>query len=82
MDHTRTRLAAGGRVVIPVPYRKALGLREGDELLLSLVDGELRLSTLRQAVGRAQRIIRRHVPEGRSLAEELLAERRQETGRE
>ena len=32
------RITRGGRVVIPADYRHALGLKEGDEILLSLVE--------------------------------------------
>jgi AbrB family looped-hinge helix DNA binding protein len=71
-------LDGSGRFVIPAPYRRALDIREGDELLLRLVDGELRLSTRRAAVARAQRLVRRYVPERVSLAQELLSERRAE----
>ncbi|MEB3215674.1 MAG: hypothetical protein VKN72_05350 [Nostocales cyanobacterium 94392] len=38
----------------------------------------MRIFTLEQAVKRAQEIVRGYIPEGRSLSEELLKERRQE----
>ena len=78
----RTKVAAGGRVVIPAEYRQALGLRVGDEVILRVEDNELRLITLDQAIARAQALVRQHVPEGRSLVDELLAERRSEAERE
>ncbi len=46
--------------------------------MLRLEDGELRITTLEQAVRRAQKLVRRYVPEGHSLADELLEDRRQE----
>lgn len=77
-----TRLAAGGRVVIPVEFRKSLGLAVGDEVLLSLEDGMIRISTRREKVERAiknlQEMARRYVPENVSMVDELLAERRRE----
>jgi antitoxin PrlF len=82
MTRTKVRVAAGGRVVIPAEYRKALGLRIGDEVILSLEDEEVRLFTLERAIRRAQELVRRYVPEGRSLADELIAERRAEADRE
>ncbi|MBI4280293.1 MAG: AbrB/MazE/SpoVT family DNA-binding domain-containing protein [Armatimonadetes bacterium] len=75
-------MGQGGRLVIPAPYRKALGLRPGDEVILRLEDGELRILTLHQALKRARRIVRRYVPKGRSLVRELIAERRREAQRE
>jgi AbrB family looped-hinge helix DNA binding protein len=77
-----TKLSEGGRIVIPAEYRKALGLDAGDEVFLQLQDGEIRIYTLAQAVRRAQELVRRYVPEGRSLVDELIAERRLEAQRE
>jgi len=37
------KIGKGGCVIIPAIYRKALKLRIGDELIISLEDGELRL---------------------------------------
>lgn len=82
MAQVKTRLAEGGRVVIPAEFRRALGLRVGDEVIVRLVDGEVHIFTLQQAIRRAQEIVRRHVPEGRSLVDELIAERRAESARE
>jgi len=78
----RVAIGEGGRVVIPASYRQALGLDDGDEVILQLVEGELRILTPEQALRRAQALVRRHVPAGRSLAEELIQERRQEARRE
>ena len=82
MTETRTRVGAGGRVVIPAAYRKALGVRPGDHLLLVLEGGQVRLLTPEEAIRSAQALVRRHVRKGRRLSEELLAERRREAARE
>ena len=78
MIEVKTKLAEGGRVVIPMEYRQALGLHIGDELILRLEDGEVHIFTPRQALKKAQEIMRRSVPEGRSLSDELIEERRKE----
>lgn len=75
-------IGSGGRIVIPGAFRKALGLRPGDEVVLLLEDGELRILTKEQAIRRAQVIVRKHVQSGRRLAEELIEERRAEARRE
>jgi AbrB family looped-hinge helix DNA binding protein len=82
MQTTRVKVAEGGRVVIPAEYRKQLGLRPGDNVILQLDDGEIRLYTVREAIRRAQEMVRRYVPEGVSLVDELIAERRAEAARE
>jgi AbrB family looped-hinge helix DNA binding protein len=74
---TRMRVNENGRVVIPASFRKALGIKAGDEVVLRIEDDELRISTLKGQLERAQRLVRKHVKEGRSLAAELIAERRE-----
>jgi AbrB family looped-hinge helix DNA binding protein len=74
---TRMRVNENGRVVIPASFRKALGIKAGDEVVLRIEDNELRIITLKRHLERAQRLIRKHVKEGRSLVDELIAERRE-----
>jgi AbrB family looped-hinge helix DNA binding protein len=74
---TRTRLSEKGRLVIPAAMREALGMSVGDALDLRVTDGELRISTIRSRVRRAQERARRYIEPGVSLSEELSAERRE-----
>jgi antitoxin PrlF len=73
----RTRIGKKGRIVIPAPMREALGIAEGDSLDLRVVDGELRFSTLRSRIRRAQERVRHLVPPGTLVSDELSAERRE-----
>jgi bifunctional DNA-binding transcriptional regulator/antitoxin component of YhaV-PrlF toxin-antitoxin module len=68
--------------VIPPEYRKALGLCEGDTLILRLADGQIQLFTPAEGVKRAQELVSRAIPAERSLVDELIAERRAEAARE
>jgi AbrB family looped-hinge helix DNA binding protein len=79
VSELKTKIGEGGRVVIPAAYRKALGLKPGDEVVLVLEEGEIRVMGARQAIVRAQALVRRYVPEGRSLSDELIQERREES---
>lgn len=78
----KVRIEPNGRVEIPPAFLRALGLKENDPLILSLDDDAIRLMSLPASVRRAQAIVRRFVPEGVSLVDELLAERRLESKRE
>lgn len=78
MDNFRTRLTEDGAISIPPEYLQALGLRVGDEVILRLEDGAIHLFTIERAIRHAQELARSYIPEGRSLADELIAERRQE----
>lgn len=80
-DHL-VRLGSNGRFVLPVDVRRALDVRDGDVLVVRVVGEEVRLSTPAAAVREAQRRVRRYVAAGRSLADELVAERRAAAVRE
>jgi AbrB family looped-hinge helix DNA binding protein len=82
MPTVTTHVSAGGRIVIPSPFRRALGLEDGDEVLISLDDGVISVITRKQQLRRAQELVRSHVPDSRSLADELIAERRKEADRD
>lgn len=82
MTKLLAKLGEGGRLVIPAEYRKALGVMTGDELVL-ILDGEsIHISTPKQGIRRAQELVRSYIPAGRRLADELIAERRDEASRE
>jgi AbrB family looped-hinge helix DNA binding protein len=73
---TRQRVNENGRVVIPAAFRKALGINIGDEVVLRVEGDGLRITTLKQRVERAQRLVKKHVRRGASIVDELIAERR------
>lgn len=73
----RTRINENGRIVIPASIRQALNIHPGEELILGIEGDELHIATLKSRIERAQRRIRQHVKPGRSLADELIAERRE-----
>lgn len=74
----RTKVAEGGRIVIPAKIREALDIRIGENVTLEVTDNELRISTSREALRRLQKLVRQHVPPGRSIVDEFLRERREE----
>ncbi len=78
----RLRVNENGRVVIPAAFRRALGINAGDEVVLRMEDDELRITTLKRRLERAQRLVRKHVKPGTSLVDELIAERREEAKNE
>lgn len=78
----KTQITKGGRLVVPAKLRKALQIEAGDEVVLRLEKGSLRLIPLHQAVSLAQETIRKYVPEGISLVDELIQARRTEAKHE
>jgi AbrB family looped-hinge helix DNA binding protein len=78
----RTQVGEKGRIVIPAEIREAMGIGVGDSIELRLKDDELRISTREARLRRVQERARRLIPPGISLADELLAERREEAKHE
>ena len=78
MSEIRTKIAEGGRIVIPAEYRQAMDLHVGDEVILRLEEGTLRIFTSSQAIKYAQELLRPYLPGDRSLSDELITERRKE----
>ena len=75
----KTKIGAGGRLGIPAAFRNELGLRVGDDVIISCTDGEIRVSTIHERVRRVQEFINdRIVPRGPSIVDELIADRRAE----
>lgn len=82
MTEARLKVNENGRVVIPAEFRRTLGINSGDELIARVEDDELRITTVKARIARAQRLVRQYIKPGRSLADELIAERRREVRRE
>jgi AbrB family looped-hinge helix DNA binding protein len=78
----KTRISANGRIVIPAALREQLGVRSGDPVLMEVEDGVLRIETYATRIDRIQREVAQYIPAGVSLADELIAERREEARRE
>ena len=79
-SQANVRLGSQGRFVVPAPIRKALGFQPGDSLVVR-VDDERLIVKKSDAVERRLRAYFEKF-KGRSLAEELIAERREEARRE
>jgi len=76
------RIGPQGRVVIPASMRKALGLEPGQTLVGHVEEGRLVLEPRDTMLRRVQARFAAAVPRDVSLAEELIAERREEARRE
>ena len=77
------KIGPGGRIVIPAPMRKALGLGEGDHVVIYAQDDQLNVVPKDVALRRVQDLVARYAPDdGTSWVDELLEERRREVERE
>ncbi len=78
----QAKIYGGGKIAIPADVRRELGIKDGDTVSLDVDGGKLTISTLDQVVRDTQAYFRGFVPEGVSLADELIADRRAEAARD
>lgn len=83
METYTTRLEKSGRILIPASVRRYLGLSEGSQVLVKVeTSGALQITSRSQALGKVRKEIRKYIPAGQDLAEELIRDRRAEVARE
>jgi bifunctional DNA-binding transcriptional regulator/antitoxin component of YhaV-PrlF toxin-antitoxin module len=82
MQEVKTTIEEDGRITLPNEYCQILGLRTGDEVILRLEAGGVRILNPHAAIQQAQALVRQYIPEGRSLSQELIDQRREESQRE
>ena len=72
-----------GRVMLPAWWRRKEGVGPSTELCVAVTDeGALVVETREQGLRRARALLRKYIPEGVNLSDELIAERRAEAARE
>lgn len=82
MGTLTAKMDKGGRVMLPQRFRLELGLTEGSELIVRVVDGEIRLTPPEAAWDKARAICMALNTSGESVVDELSRERREEAARE
>ena len=70
MEEIEAYVGRGGRVTIPREHREALGIRDGDEVLVGLSGNSVRIQTRRGALARARSVVKRHERGGEGPAED------------
>jgi bifunctional DNA-binding transcriptional regulator/antitoxin component of YhaV-PrlF toxin-antitoxin module len=82
MDLETTHMSENGRIVLPVAIRRAANIRPREVLTVRVDDEGIHLQTRRQAIKRAQTIVRSYTKGRKGLVDEFLRERRDEAARE
>jgi AbrB family looped-hinge helix DNA binding protein len=76
------RVGPQGRVVIPAALRRELAIEPGETLMAHVESQRLVLESREQILERLRAELRPAVPKGRSMVDELIAERREAARRE
>jgi bifunctional DNA-binding transcriptional regulator/antitoxin component of YhaV-PrlF toxin-antitoxin module len=72
-----------GRVMLPAWWRKKEGVGPSTELCVAITEeGALVVETREQGLRRARALLRKYIPEGVNLSDDLIADRRAEAAGE
>jgi antitoxin PrlF len=83
MEQFTLRTDNQGRVMLPAWWRRKAGVDPSTELCVAVTEeGALIMETREQGRRRARALLRKYIPEGVNLSDELIAERRAEAARE
>lgn len=81
MNAHNGRLVSGGRLQLPSDVRRELGLADGDQVVMRVVDGELHIRPRRDVLKRIQAMLQPYARSDTPVVDELIAERRAEAER-
>lgn len=83
MNAIHGRVSPSGRISLPAEFRKAVGLRDGGDVVVELAGDEIRIRSIDAVVARSQAIARRLLGDSpESSVDAFLAERRREAALE
>lgn len=78
----RTKIGAGGRIIIPSVIREKFHLSVGDEVIIHVKEEELCITTTDHALLKIRERVKKHSRKKTSLVDELLTTRRTEASHE
>jgi len=78
MTQLQMELLPNGEVTIPEEVYTSMGWQIGEKLIVRVENGEMKIFSQAQAIAQAQKWVASFILAGRSLSDELIAERRQE----
>ncbi|MCY7345722.1 MAG: hypothetical protein LH614_05815 [Pyrinomonadaceae bacterium] len=79
MEVFHTRIEADGKIQLPPQILEQLDFESGQDVELEVENKSVRVSLARaERLKRAQALVRKYVPEGVSLVDEFIEDRRRE----
>jgi bifunctional DNA-binding transcriptional regulator/antitoxin component of YhaV-PrlF toxin-antitoxin module len=79
MNVQRGKSISGGRLQVPVEFRRQMDVADGDAVIMEVADGVLHVRPLHDVVAAVQHRLKAYAPKSGLLSDELIAERRAES---
>lgn len=74
----RTHIDNNGRLLIPAELRRKYHLDSGSAVVIRIMNNQMQLVSLKQVIAEARDIVKKYVPKGVSLVDELRKMRNEE----
>ncbi len=78
----KAKVSKGGKIAIPSVCKKVLNISDGDELLFDIHNDQVIISPVKFTLQKVRKMLKERNPSNRSLVDELINERKQETANE
>lgn len=82
VERRKLEVGTDGRLLIPAEFRDAMQVSPGDTISAWVEEGELHVVSRSVGLQKMQNIVRKHVPEGVSLVDEFIKDKRAEEAKE
>lgn len=83
METYTTRLEKSGRILIPAVLRRELSLSPGSQVLITVEPtGALQITSRSHILAKVRQEIRKYIPAGQDLADELIRDRQTDLERD
>jgi AbrB family looped-hinge helix DNA binding protein len=73
-----TTIGKAGRLVIPAQYRQALGLTEGEGVMISLKNGHIEITPIEESIKKAQQTVKQYLSSEDDLVTLLFDDRKED----
>lgn len=81
MDFIKSKVDQTGRILIPASHRQLLHLTPGEDVILQVVEGELRIRSFKDSAKHARKLVAQFNTEKKDLVELLFQMRKEEKSR-
>ena len=78
MNNLHTKMDNHGRLLIPKHIRNQLNYKKGDNFVIRIINDELHIVSLKNAIAHAQALIKPSLSNSISMTDEFISQRRKE----
>ncbi|MBX9744582.1 MAG: hypothetical protein K2X08_05165 [Chlamydiales bacterium] len=82
MHIIKSKIDQAGRILVPASYRHFLHLTPGQDVILQVAKGELRVRSFKESASHARSLVKKYNSKDQDLVELLFQARKEEVSRE